>query len=1470
MGTERVKYVKRRGVSDSLGEDYEIGMAALLFLRGLNYTSDFFLASNHAMAGDFDDLVFIYRIRETEPWKAYFMQLKHKNNNSMHKKSALVRLSKKNEFSVPGYFPSYPKVVQNLHAFENETGCALTPDHVSFVLYTNAMFNGDLEEDDEESILSTDGFEINLNGDEHKDLFELIEELPTYRTLLESLASETNFEVAEGKIRNQRTINHFELVSRLKRLCNQATYVEELKKLSEEVREMADVTEFTKFVDALNFLCGQSHQEDLHIYIKIEILSALSVLAANAQFVYRNLIQLIKSWWKDGESYLTKYSSVWKDILELHVNNILGQVNHLPVLEFNATGMVQLNSYMEEKKAFAVISDGSNVISVSKVLQYLKGAKYFTVTTTSLIKRLDAVLSIWVSYWYDILVVDLAAIPETTNIKCLCNKLCSVLKFAKGKKLVMIADSVVSSVFDAFRNLFHSEWGVLLDKNRLSDLGEQCRASLLSTSLHFQGKCITYQQLMTMEPSLEYFFDGKRIKHILEHNDSIKIGKDLVCEDKIYVKRTLSRRCYVSETYFEKLRNPSCIAISGLTVQQLVTMLDGRMVILDFCEIVEWRHEADRYKFIFVVLGTEDPSSEFETLCEEFGSRNLHWFRWQNKRWKWHQSKTSINTIRKYLINFEDSYCEDDIINSTEKVIPIVGASGLGKSFFVKKIAEIVKNNNPCLWVIILEFSQLKHYMEVTHENLVRVLCKVSGIADDDEFGTALLTFCYFEAKNVIILLDGADEMNPSLRDQTIQISNMMIKNVNISKVIITSRPNSNLKLERVSNSFSYHLQSFGENDLADFFKLYWNREAKDCSRVEDFVSNSLKLARSFEICKRDCFISIPLHAYMLVESIKANCTSGHSLGEIQNFDIIQLYQSFFDTKISLSLNGILNTTNLRADTVLKRLRESYLNSHMYLALRAIFSSSQISSVICTENLKQNIDDAIHEIENEHERTGIIQSINNGVPQFAHRSFAEYLAAVWLSKNYSQNKDLLQAVQLQKHFNLVSDIFNKIMCRDFPTHKAIINDVSDFSSESDINKKDWGGRTPLHIAVIYNKTSIFESLINAGALLDELDYVLEWSPLRYADALSRWEIVDLILRKGCHPTDIISLESKTRNVQDRRELMREFAASGHLKLLQYVTKDESSLLDVVEGRHFSVVHVAAHHGQLEVVKYIYKRSKMEDESAGQIFTICKPLPLLAAVHSALHGGHLEIVKYLMGKENCVNIRNEFRRLPIHCACLIKVAGSAALVDAQVVMDLIRSLIEMGSNLDAKDMFGLTPLHCCVYRENVAAMKLLVDSGADVNAQDGRCFTALHIAVNKRDIDSHKRPMMPYLNEDNKGKPKGKADGQVGESTALVSFLLEAGVNVNAKDCDDNTALHIAAWSGYLEAVEKLVAAGADPRAEGRRRRTPLHVAAQWASPELVALLLSACSDVHSRDEGDETPLDIARRQGNLAVEQLLL
>jgi len=101
----------------------------------------------------------------------------------------------------------------------------------------------------------------------------------------------------------------------------------------------------------------------------------------------------------------------------------------------------------------------------------------------------------------------------------------------------------------------------------------------------------------------------------------------------------------------------------------------------------------------------------------------------------------------------------------------------------------------------------------------------------------------------------------------------------------------------------------------------------------------------------------------------------------------------------------------------------------------------------------------------------------------------------------------------------------------------------------------------------------------------------------------------------------------------------------------------------------------------------------------------------------------------------------------------------------------------------------------------------------------------------------------------------------------VKQHLAAGTDVNAKNVDGATPLHMAARS-HKEVVELLIANGADVNAENKWGQTPLHYAANRGNKETAALLIAAGADVNAKGFSG-TPLDTATDFRNTEVADLL-
>ena len=107
----------------------------------------------------------------------------------------------------------------------------------------------------------------------------------------------------------------------------------------------------------------------------------------------------------------------------------------------------------------------------------------------------------------------------------------------------------------------------------------------------------------------------------------------------------------------------------------------------------------------------------------------------------------------------------------------------------------------------------------------------------------------------------------------------------------------------------------------------------------------------------------------------------------------------------------------------------------------------------------------------------------------------------------------------------------------------------------------------------------------------------------------------------------------------------------------------------------------------------------------------------------------------------------------------------------------------------------------------------------------------------------------------------------------LEYLIAQGLNVDTRDADGQTPLHISCRCGNSRCTAQLVASGASPNAANTNGYTPLHFAAltdQQASSIQIHMLLAAGANMESRLLGDHvygqvrdwTPLMLAAYEGH--------
>lgn len=150
------------------------------------------------------------------------------------------------------------------------------------------------------------------------------------------------------------------------------------------------------------------------------------------------------------------------------------------------------------------------------------------------------------------------------------------------------------------------------------------------------------------------------------------------------------------------------------------------------------------------------------------------------------------------------------------------------------------------------------------------------------------------------------------------------------------------------------------------------------------------------------------------------------------------------------------------------------------------------------------------------------------------------------------------------------------------------------------------------------------------------------------------------------------------------------------------------------------------------------------------------------------------------------------------------------------IDTLELFLANGSDPNAGNEVGYTPLMAAARGEKLAAIQFLLSRGATVNRADARGFTALHWVV---------------------GQPTNRPLLQLECLRALVN----AGADPNAKGKEGGTPLMTAAWFGSHDSLRELLLRGSNPTFRDDKGKTALDLATQRGHAEIVKLLTAHTS-----------------------------
>ncbi|XP_005398419.1 PREDICTED: tankyrase-1 [Chinchilla lanigera] len=407
---------------------------------------------------------------------------------------------------------------------------------------------------------------------------------------------------------------------------------------------------------------------------------------------------------------------------------------------------------------------------------------------------------------------------------------------------------------------------------------------------------------------------------------------------------------------------------------------------------------------------------------------------------------------------------------------------------------------------------------------------------------------------------------------------------------------------------------------------------------------------------------------------------------------------------------------------------------------------------------------------------------------------------------------------------------------------------------ANVNAKDMAGRksSPLHFAAGFGRKDVVEHLLQMGANVHARDDG-GLIPLHNACSFGHAEVVSLLLCQGADP-----------NARDN---------------WNYTPLHEAAIKGKID-----VCIVLLQHGADPNIRNTDGKSALDlaDPSAKAVLTgEYKKDELLEAARS----GNEEKLMALLTPLNVNCHASDGRKsTPLHLA-----AGYNR-------VRIVQLLLQHGADVHAKDKGGLVPLHNACSYGHYEVTELLLKHGACVNAMDLWQFTPLHEAASKNRVEvcslllshgadptlvnCHGKSAVdmaptPELRERLTYEFKGHSLLQAAREADLAKVKKALALEIiNFKQPQSHeTALHCAVASLHpkrKQVTELLLRKGANVNEKNKDFMTPLHVAAERAHNDVMEVLHKHGAKMNALDTLGQTALHRAALAGHLQTCRLLL